>query len=90
MIVIKKYHYVFIKVLNRLITSGSLKHGNRICEQCWKRFSTIQAVNSKIHKCNYENNNIDLPENMYIEDNKLYKLPINAYVKPYNLKHNQV
>ena len=89
MIATKKYHYVYIRNLNRLISSGSKHDGNRLCEKCLKRFSNKKAFESEYHKCNYKND-IDLPANMHIKYGTLLKCPIDTYVKPYNLKHNQV
>ena len=39
------------------------------------------------HKCNYKIRD-EMPDNMAIVNNKLFKLPINSYIKPYNLKHS--
>ena len=77
-----------IRNLNKLSASLTNIHSTKICESCLKRFSTQKAYESERHKCNY-NNDIDLPDNMFLKDNKLLKCPIDMYVKPYNLKHNQ-
>ena len=83
----KKYHYVYIKNLNRLL-SGKTNHNNsKICQDCLKSFSSKKAFDSMNHKCNYKNHDI-LPENMAIVNNKLLKCPINSFVKPFNLKHS--
>ena len=55
----------------------------------FKGILITKALESPNHKCNYKNNNEDLPDNMHIEDNKSSKLPLYAHIKPYNLKHNQ-
>ena len=48
----KKYHYVYIKNLNRLLSPGSSIDGNKICEICLERFSSRKALESPNHKCN--------------------------------------
>ena len=84
----KSYHYAYIKNLTRLLSAKSSRHCNKICNICLKRFSSQKALESSNHKFNYNDSNIDLPANMHIKDNKLLKLLINSYVKPYNIKHN--
>ena len=85
----KQYHYMYIRNLNRLLSPSSNIVGNKICEICLKRFSSQKSLESERHKCNYKND-IDLPENMVLKDNELMKCPIDMYVKPYNLQHNQL
>ena len=85
----KKYHYFYIRNLNRLLSPGSKKGGNKIFDKCLKRFSSKKAFESENHKCNYENNIGNLPPNMHIDGGKLLKCPSSTYVKPYNIKHNQ-
>ena len=53
---------------------------------CLKHFSSKKAFNSMNHKCNYKNRD-EMPENMAIVNNKLMKCPLNAYIKPFHLKH---
>ena len=83
----KKYHYVHIKNLNRLLKTSINYDGTKLCEDCLKHFSSKKTFESINHKCNYKNRD-EMPENMAIVNNKLFKLPINSYIKPYNLKHS--
>ena len=86
----KQYHYVYIRNLNRLLSSSSSRHDTKFCEICLKQFSSKKAFESERHKCNCKNND-DLPDNMALENGKLLKCPIDAYVKDYNIfKHNQL
>ena len=85
----KQYHYVYIRNLNKLLSSSSNLHDSKLCEICLKRFSSQKPYGSERHKCNFKND-VDLPDNMVLKDGKLMKCPIDMYVKPYNLKHNQV
>ena len=85
----QKYHYVYIRNLNRLLSSSSTDHNTKFCEKCLKQFSSQKAFDSERHKCNYKNN-INLPENMSLKDGKLLKCPKDTYVKEYNIKYNQV
>ena len=66
---------MYIKKLNALLSSGSKHHDSITCEQYWKRFLSSKALQSEIHKCTYKNN-LDLPENMHIKDNKLFETPV--------------
>ena len=83
----KKYHYVYIKCLNRLLKNTTTYDGTKICKSCLKHFSSKKTFMSMNHKCNYKKNPDILPENMAIVNNKLLKCPINMYLKPFNLKH---
>ena len=47
---------VYIENLNRLLSHGSLIDRHKVCEKCLKRFSSKEALESEIHKCNYKNN----------------------------------
>ena len=85
----QKYHYVYIRDLNRLLSSSLTYHCAKFCENCLKQFSSQKAFDSERHKCNFKNN-IDLPQNMCLKDGKLLKCPKDTYVKEYNIKHNQV
>ena len=85
----KNYHYVYIKNLNRLLSSITNYNGAKFCQDCLKQFSSKKAFDSMNHKCNYKNNQNTLPENITIKDNKLLKLPLNTYLKPFNLKFTQ-
>ena len=57
--------------------------------KCLKEFSTQKAFESERHKCNIKND-INLPSNMCLKDGKILKCPKDAYVKEYNIKHNQI
>ena len=83
----KKYHYVYIKNVNRLLKYTKDHGGSKFCEDCLKWFSCKKSFESMNHKCKYKNNPDEMPENMAIVNNKLMKCPINAYIKPFNLKH---
>ena len=85
----QKYHYVYIRNLNRLLSSSSTSHDTKFCEKCLKQFSSQKAFDSERHKCNFKNN-VDLPPNMCLKDGKLLKCPKDSYIKEYNIKHNQV
>ena len=85
----QKYHYVYIRNLNRLLSQPTQHVGTKYCEKCLKEFSTQKAFDSERHKCNFKNN-IDLPSNMCLKDGKILKCPQDTYVKEYNIKHNQV
>ena len=85
----QKYHYVYIRNLNRLLSPSTQHVGTKYCEICLKQFSSQKAFDSERHKCNFKNN-IDLPENMCLKDGKLLKCPKDTYVKEYNIKHNEV
>ena len=83
----KKYHYIYIKNLNRLLKSCINYNGVKFCQNCFKHFSNNKAFNSMNHKCNYKKNPDEMPENMTIVNNKLIKCPLNSYIRPFNLKH---
>ena len=83
----KKYHYVYIKNLNGLLRSNTKYDGGKFCEKCFKHFSTKKAFESINHKCKYQFNHDELPQNMAIVNNKLLKCPIEMYVPPFNKKH---
>ena len=83
----KKYHYVYIKNLNGLLRSNFKRVQNKICQDCFKQFSTKKAFNSINHKCIYKHDANKLPSYMSIVDNKLVKCPIDMYVRDFNKKH---
>ena len=83
----KKYHYVYIKNLNGLLRSNFKRVVNKICQDCFKQFSTQKAFNSINHKCIYKHDANKLPSYMAIVDNKLVQCPIDMYVKEFNKKH---
>ena len=85
----EKYHYVYIRNLDRLLSSSATRHETKFCEICLKRLSSQKSFNSEQHKCIFKDN-INLPENMCLKNGKLLKCPQKTYVKEYNIKHNQV